>query len=129
MQQCLYENCDVEFEERDGKKFCSTSCRVMYNRKHGKKNTITPVQMQVMYNSILEAINKISTVNNHPPSFGVIMPNKPTPDYSVKPIIKRSFDYYKQARVDCENIEQWEDLKAEILNSDLSMKQKTLLTS
>jgi hypothetical protein len=60
MKECLH--CKKEFEaKRDSAKFCSTSCRVMYHRKHGKKKDVTPLQMQVLYNSMLELVDKMGT--------------------------------------------------------------------
>lgn len=42
----------------------------------------------------------------------------------------RSFDSYRQARIDCESQEQWLALKEEIMNDvNLSTKQKSLLTT
>lgn len=58
MKECLW--CKEEYEpKREASKFCSTSCRVMWNRKYGKKNQVTPVQIQVLYNSILDVLGKI----------------------------------------------------------------------
>ncbi len=60
MKECLH--CKKGFEaKRESAKFCSTSCRVMYNRKHGKKNEVTPLQMQVLYNQFLEAVGKMGS--------------------------------------------------------------------
>lgn len=53
--KCL--NCSKEFHpKKETRKYCSDSCRVMYNRKHGKKNPITKGQLQVVYNAILELL-------------------------------------------------------------------------
>lgn len=61
MKECLW--CKKEYEpKKDTSKFCSTSCRVMYNRKYGKKNQVTAIQVQVLYNAFLEAIGKIQYV-------------------------------------------------------------------
>ncbi len=40
----------------------------------------------------------------------------------TKPKLRRSFENYQQLKRDCESIEVWEELKAEILGSDLSFK-------
>lgn len=74
MKKCLW--CDKEFEsKKDTAKFCSTSHRVMYNRKHGKRDQVTPLQLQVLYNSLLTAINQINTQNGQPPALtSVIVP-------------------------------------------------------
>ena len=62
MKNCL--QCKKDFEsKREAGKFCSTSCRVMWNRKNGKKGEkgLTELQqMKVMYNSLMEKIDKIS---------------------------------------------------------------------
>lgn len=57
MKECLH--CKKEFEpKKDTAKFCSTSCRVMNHQKKGKKKQeeIKPVQMQVLYNAVLEMV-------------------------------------------------------------------------
>ena len=65
MKGCL--NCKKEYDnKRDASKFCSAKCRVMYNRKNPKK-TITPVQMQVLYNAVLDAL--ASHKENFPQDF------------------------------------------------------------
>lgn len=76
MKQCL--NCQTEFQyKRGAAKFCSNKCRAAYNRAHPKQS-VTPIQMQVLYNSVLEAINQINARNGQPPAFGaVIEPIKP----------------------------------------------------
>jgi hypothetical protein len=57
MKACL--NCQKEYEnKREASKFCSDKCRVAYNRKH-PKNSISKVQMQVLYNQVLELIGSI----------------------------------------------------------------------
>ena len=51
------------------------------------------------------------------------------PSVSEKPKIRRSFEYYQQARIDCMDIEEWAALKAQIMADDfLTPKQKNLLT-
>ena len=57
MKECL--NCKREYEpKRATSKFCSTNCRVLYHQKHGKSK-IKPIQMQALYNSLMEAIDKM----------------------------------------------------------------------
>lgn len=55
------------------------------------------------------------------------LPKDYIPVSSIK--ITRSFEYYKQARIDCETEEDWRELKKEILDSDLPQRQKALLTT
>jgi hypothetical protein len=51
MKECL--NCKTPYEaKRESSKFCSTNCRVMWNRKN-PKNVITKVQAQVLYNEMM----------------------------------------------------------------------------
>jgi hypothetical protein len=66
MKQCL--NCNKEYEaKREASKFCSTSCRVMWNRAQPKgKNKVTQMDMQELYNAVLGAINSINTKNGQP---------------------------------------------------------------
>ena len=59
MKNCL--NCTEEFEEkRETAKFCSTSCRVMYNRKHGKngkiKEGVKESKIDFIYTAVLGLI-------------------------------------------------------------------------
>jgi hypothetical protein len=55
--KCL--QCQKDFDaKRETAKYCSDKCKVKYHRKNGGKNTIKPFQMQVLYNSIVELIEK-----------------------------------------------------------------------
>lgn len=55
-KKCL--KCGKDFEvKRDSAKFCSTSCRVMWNRKNPSvQKKKAELRMDVIYNSILELI-------------------------------------------------------------------------
>lgn len=131
MKECL--NCKKGFEQKkETKKFCSDSCRVMWNRKHGKKGAIKPIQMQVLYNSILEAVGKINSLG------GVNIPSAPLSDQnqalntyqsnSTKPVIRRSYEYYVQEKLACETMDEWEILKSKIEDDPyLTLKQKNFL--
>lgn len=128
MKECLH--CHKEFNaKKDTAKFCSVSCRVMNNRKKAKSNVITKPQMSAMYNSLMEAIANMGHINSQQKQF-VDTPlsfDKMKEPYEKPP---RSFDSYKQARIECETQEQWEALKKEIMNDVyLSTKQKNLLIS
>lgn len=132
-KNCL--KCEKSFEaEKETAKYCSVSCRVMYNRNNPKpkKEFSDPlVQAQVLYNAVLEMVGKVN--------YGILptnlsaLPVKPfideLPMFTHKPKIKRSFENYQQLKLDCESIEAWEELKIEIMASELSFKQKTLLTN
>jgi len=57
MKQCM--NCKTDFEfKRDSAKFCSDKCRAAYNRAHPQQ-MVTKLQMQSLYNAVLEAVEKI----------------------------------------------------------------------
>lgn len=57
MVNCLY--CRKEFEQkRSTAKFCSDKCRAAHHRRH-PENTVTKVQMQVLYNEMLDMMAKI----------------------------------------------------------------------
>ena len=63
MKECL--RCQKEFNaKRESAKFCSTNCRVQYNRVHGKKKAISTVQVQVLYNEILDMVNVVKKQGN-----------------------------------------------------------------
>jgi len=144
--KCL--GCEKEFEPvRSTAKFCSVKCRVKHFRKHGKKDEIKPYKVQILLNEFRGAIDefkdlmKSGSINyapTPPNGFDGAKFDKVVHDESLsfdtlkKPFLKpqRSFDSYRQARIDCESQEQWEALKEEILNDAyLSTKQKSLLTT
>lgn len=59
MRECLKCKKDIS-DKHESAKFCSTSCRVMYNRKNGKQNEVKLFQMQVLYNQLLDVLDKIN---------------------------------------------------------------------
>jgi hypothetical protein len=135
-KQC--EQCEKEFEySRDAARFCSGKCRVKWNRNHPKKE-VTKIEMEVLYNQMLDLVsemkNNLAAVQ---PNINYVISEIAVPNnehiMSVgKPQIKikRSFENYQQLRIDCENEEDWVELKEEILNCEhLTQKQKTLLTN
>lgn len=86
MKQCLY--CEKDFEpKRPTKKFCSDSCRVMNHKKVGKQSEVKPFQMQVLYNQILAAVDKINNSNGLPPAAAYEIPTVRT-----EPIKKSVWD-------------------------------------
>lgn len=128
MRECLKCKKDIT-GKHESAKFCSTSCRVMYNRKHGKKNEIKPVQMQVLYNSIMEAVEKISF-----PPIKVTNPNTFETFTGIQNVItqkpqkQRSYESYREAKRECETPEDWERLREEIeADQYLTKKEKDLL--
>lgn len=127
--ECL--NCKKEFKEKRGTaKYCSVNCRVAWNKKNGNKKPISGIQTQVLYNAVLEMVNKISDLTK---GTNLIEPFKqPQTNYPIntqKHNIIRSYEYYFQAKRNCENEDDWAKIKEEILNSDLTSKQKALLTA
>ena len=131
MKQCL--QCEKEFDgKRDSAKFCTVNCRVKWNRKNGKKSDIKPIQMQVLYNQILDAVGRIGSQNGLPPPVGAVMPLKSNFSTIVvaepKVNLQKSFDWYRVAKKEIELPEDWEQMKLEIMASTiLSDKQKNLL--
>lgn len=58
MKECL--KCGKEFQEKkETAKFCSTSCRVMFNRKKEKKDVAKNVQAKVILNQVVEAMDDL----------------------------------------------------------------------
>jgi hypothetical protein len=72
MKECLW--CKEQYEhKKESSKFCSTSCRVMWNRKYGKKKGQLEVnELQDLYNSILTAVNSINAKNGQPPAIASV---------------------------------------------------------
>lgn len=132
MKQCL--NCEKQFnEKKETAKYCSTSCRVMWNRKNkDKPKTLNAEQrLTIIYNKIMEAI--VSEPKFIQDQKKVVSDIETIGIAEYKPMFQqpkfsKSFQYYQQARLDCENADDWAELRNEILQSDLSVKQKELLT-
>lgn len=63
MKECLH--CKKQFQEKkDTAKYCSDSCRVMFNRNKPKvkKEVITELKMEVLYNAMLDLVSKVNFV-------------------------------------------------------------------
>lgn len=59
-KKCLH--CKKEYEpKKDTSKYCSDSCRVMWNRKNGSKGVKVnkDVQMQVLVSTLMEKLDKV----------------------------------------------------------------------
>jgi hypothetical protein len=129
MKNCL--KCNKEFEpKKNTAKFCSTSCRVMYNRKHSKQS-VTPVQMQVLYNSMLELIEKAKSEPMQP-YFGVVTKDEvkwgETIKEPVKIKLKRSFATLQALINECQSMEDYLPLREEIEAAEhLTDKEKAIL--
>ena len=109
MKECLH--CKKGFEpKKPTRKFCSDSCRVMYHRKHGKQDTVSKVQMQVLYNSLMDKIEQMASqpISVLPPtqiaSFnGVISSTTVTPKVGIK----RTPAHWVELRRDCETADDY----------------------
>lgn len=89
MKECLW--CKKEYSpKRDTSKFCSTSCRVMHHHKFGKKDKVTSVQMQVLYNAIM---GKLGGINYAEPQKSYDAPKFPSNFKEDEPL---SFEKLKQ---------------------------------
>lgn len=123
---CLY--CQKPYEaKRRSSKYCSDSCRVGFFNKNKKGNPDQPInvlQLQVLYNSLLEAIGNMPK-NEIKNQTIFISDKKETEKTKFK--IKRSPIGWVELRRDCQNIEQyneWEDdLKNDIYLTELEKKQ------
>lgn len=135
-KKCL--QCPNEFESNNQlRKFCSNKCKVAHHRdnieKNGKKEVVFH---QVLVNTILEKLSQVHFVQINPDVPNVFdspkikaFNDEPKQWQEPKIKIRRTFEYYQQARLDCSTVEEWSELKAEIMDSDLSQKQKSLLTT
>lgn len=129
MKQCL--NCQKEFEyKREAAKFCSDRCRVQYNRKHPKEG-VTKVQMQVLYNEVLDLIQKAKSEPQQP-YFGVVTKDEvrwgQPADEPVKIRLKRPFRTLQALVNECESQEEYEPLRREIEEADhLTDREKAIL--
>ena len=78
-KKCL--KCGKNFKaEKITAKYCSVSCRVMYNRNNPKpkKDVVDPlIQAQILYNAVLEMVGRIN--------YGVMPTNLSAPP--IKPFI------------------------------------------
>jgi hypothetical protein len=121
MQECLW--CKKQFEpKRPTAKFCSTSCRVMNNRKFGKKkDAITDVQMQVLYKAVMDAIANVPA--KQPPQTTYLPTSQQKP--VIRPKTPQEWVDEKREIEDAEIYHKW--LLA--LNADpyLSDKQKAII--
>ncbi len=132
MNKCL--KCQKEYEpKRSTSKFCSDSCRSAFHRD-APVNKITKLQMQSLYNAVLEAVEKIQyaapqkeydspklppTMQDEPLKFV-----KPVPKVAADAIMRK----YVEDRRDCtceEEFRTW----FERLDADerLTSRQKELV--
>jgi hypothetical protein len=140
--ECMAEDCKNEFENKTGRRrFCSDACKMKWHRKHPKKNTATKLDIQVLLNEFKAAIQEMGGLNKQTASdlflFGearsdgkpLINGITPETKFEVSPVVvEKTFEQYKQLKFECDNDYDWSKLKAEIMASSLSTRQKDLLT-
>lgn len=124
MKECLH--CKKEFKNtKESAKFCSTSCRVMWNRKNGNKTkkALQPLELQVLYNSLLDAIEKFGNINGqHQGAVKVVV------EQNVVQDDEKSFQQYLNEIADLEYEQEFKDKATEIQSAtNLSQKEKDLL--
>ena len=113
--KCLNDNCKVEFESSNNrKKFCSGKCKLAHFRKHGKKNELKLFQMQVLYNQIMDAVNKIGQGNGLPPAVGAVIEN-PKQEIEVKqPSTVNGYQNWHFELNECQNVSEIEFTMKEV---------------
>lgn len=129
MNQCLH--CKKEYEaKRAHSKFCSTSCRVMYNRKH-PAGSLSKVQVQALYNQMMEFMaigqkqyNGPKLPDNFKADEPVLKPGPVVPKVAADAIMRK----YVEDRRDCGSQEEYVSW-VEKLETDerLSTRQKELV--
>lgn len=69
-------NCNKDYEAtKPTRRYCSDSCRVMWNRKNGKKDVSEKVAMKVLINQLIEKLDKVSfTSDSFPPTVRYVDP-------------------------------------------------------
>ena len=111
--KCL--NCQKEFEpkRKDTAKFCSATCRVQYNRVN-PKDKVTKVQMQVLYNTMMERLGQIEYKEITEASYGgkkldKIAYNKPGQWQEPKPktALKRTPAHWVELRRECSDADEY----------------------
>lgn len=133
-KECL--NCKKEFEaKKDTAKYCSDSCRVMWNRSplNKKEKGLTDLQqMKVMYNSLMEKIDKLSfpTIQVQPSaklvSFDGIVHQVEEKQQNARQ--SRTPAHWVELRRECESADDYakwlQDLESDIF---LTTREKSLI--
>lgn len=109
-KECL--ECKKEYEaERNNSKYCSSNCRVKYNRKHGIKKSVGKVELGVLYNSILELVEKLQRTPNSIDykSSKMFFENVNEFEEDTAPEIEEriSLEEYIEMKQECETKEDW----------------------
>lgn len=126
MKECLW--CKKEYEpKKDTSKFCSTSCRVMWNKKYGKKKKEVGLsELQELYNSILTAVNSINAKNGQPEALAAVVVPKVNNEPKIR--LRRPFLTLQALINECESMEEYEPLRKEIEEADhLTTREKAIL--
>lgn len=139
MKDCL--NCKKPFDaKKDAAKFCKDSCRGMWNRKYGKKTVAAETKLDLIFKKMERIEGKVNDIDSrieYPLGKGDPFDAPPMKNFNhdevgqwaaPKPKIFKSFEYYQKARMECDTIESWRDIKNEIMMSNLTPKQKAFLT-
>lgn len=144
MSKCL--QCEKEYKaKRPTRKFCSANCRIKYYRAHKKdtpiekeKTIVGKVELEVLYNKILELVSKAETPSEKNIEFDISTPigevhslfhNLNEPD-KQKQKIRRSFGNFFSMKRDCESEDAWNELRIEIEEADyLTEKERNSLLS
>jgi len=126
VKTCL--KCGIDYQPiKETRKFCSTSCRVMWYRK----NKPQQVEKILLKDLILSLIDKLDSINfiTQPSNYDVLkteIPQKPLPTKKV--VIIRSYENFLHLKKSCETAEDWVGISHEIRESDnLTEKQKVVL--
>jgi hypothetical protein len=125
-------NCDKEFNpKRESRKYCSDSCRVIYHRKHGKKNQISKFQMQTLYNEVLSMVQDLNKPTNEIKPYEQPQTNYPintTPLKITPPSAPKSYLQYLNEKRELENEEQYNTWLGQLENDPyLTTPQKKVL--
>lgn len=133
MKICL--ECGAEFnKKRPDAIFCSNICKVRNHRKN-KKNSTKRLNDSQKLDKILDALEKINLqpiiieqekeVKKSSSNFG----SNNYSNITVTNKIKTAAEY-SQAKLDCENEDQWRELVEEINNApNLTDREKKILTT
>lgn len=130
MKECLW--CKKEFQEKKPTaKYCSTSCRVMFNHKRGKlkgkvRDDVIITMMTEMNNKLMTQIENASfPPMAYPQGLKGIVPAVEQNNGYKPPKITRSAEQWHELKRACESAEEWATVKYQIQNAEnLSEKQK-----
>ena len=137
MKECLY--CKSTFLNKTERvKFCSDKCRVYFNRGNKQKNkeiNSGNVLLVEKLDKILDALEKmklqpiIVEQEKEVKKSGSYFGSHNYSNITVTKPIKTAAEY-SQAKLDCENEDQWRELVEEINNApNLTDREKKILTT